>query len=260
MTRVSFSDNPPTIDISMPTKWTELSDTELRTVFRVLDRYTGKNDSLPFQVFRRLAGMSIEREFEGKYLCAFRSGKKTIRSWISPELLAEHLDCLDFIFEPGSEPVRLIRIGVGRKKSYRGVNAKFHGVSFRDYVMLENLYQGFLATKDPTDILRMTAILYPGFRPEKDRIAPYEALSVIQWMVQVKGMFSRTFRNFFRPAGAGAAAPSMADVMNNEIRALTQGDVSKEAEIFEIDCWRCLTELDFKAKEAEEFNRIKNKK
>lgn len=141
MTRVSFSDNPPTIDISMPTKWTELSDTELRTVFRVLDRYTGKNDSLPFQVFRRLAGMSIERESEGKYLCAFRSGKKTIRSWISPELLAEHLDCLDFIFEPGSEPVRLIRIDVGRKKSYRGVNAKFHGVSFRDYVMLENLYQ-----------------------------------------------------------------------------------------------------------------------
>lgn len=259
-TRVSFSDDPPTISVSMPEKWSDLSDTELRTVFRVIDTYTGRDDNVPFQVFRRLAGMRVERTYEGRFLCSFRSGKEKLRCWITPEAMAAHLECLSFLSDPGDTPVRLARIGYGRRKSYKGVNPQLHGFRFLDYVMLENLYQGFLKSKDPSDILKMTSLLYPGFRPGKDRISAYEALSVIQWMVQVKGMFARTFRNFFRPAAGGGSAPSMAEVMNNEIRALTQGDVSKEAEIFEIDCWRCLTELDFKAREAEEFNRIKNKK
>ena len=41
--------------------------------------------------------------------------------------------------------------------------------------------------------------------------------------------------------------------MNNQIRALTEGDVTKENEILALDTWRALTELDAKAREAEEF-------
>lgn len=48
---------------------------------------------------------------------------------------------------------------------------------------------------------------------------------------------------------------SMAEVMNNEIRALTGGDISKEDMVLSTDCWRALTELDYKAKEAEDFNK-----
>lgn len=257
--RVSFSDNPPTIDVKMPTRWTELSDDELRTVFRVIDNYTDPKDNVPFHVFRCLANMQVERQDDGRFLCAFKTAKGKSRCWVTPEQLTEHLECLAFLSEPGNVPVRLNRIGFGQKKSYQGVNPQLHNVSFLDYVKLENLYQGFLRTQDVTDILKMTAILYPGFRPKKDRISSYEGLSIIQWMVQVKGMFAKAFPNFFKPANGSAGAPSMVEVMNNEIRALTGGDVSKEAEIFDVDCWRCLTELDFKAKEAEEFNRIKNK-
>lgn len=259
-TRVSFSDDSPTIDIKMPTRWTELSDEELRLVFRAIDTYTDPKDNVPFHVFRCLSGMRVERQGDKGFLCAFGNGKKRFRCWVTPEQLAEHLECLEFLSEPGDVPVRLNRIGFGQKISYQGVNPQLHNVSFLDYVKLENLYQGFLRTKDVKDILKMTAILYPGFRPEKDRISSYEGLSIIQWMIQVKGMFAKAFRNFFKPSdGSGGAAPSMVEVMNNEIRALTNGDVSKEAEIFDVDCWRCLTELDYKAKEAEEFKRIKNK-
>lgn len=259
-TRVSFSADPPTIDIKMPTKWTELSDDELRLVFRAIDTYTDPKDNVPFHVFRCLSGMRVERREEDRFLCSFGNGKKKFRCWLTPAQLDEHLECLSFLSEPGDVPVRLNRIGFGQKKSYQGVNPQLHGVSFLDYVKVENLYQGFIRTKDITDILKITSILYPGFRPEKDRISAYEALSIIQWLVQVKEMFSKTFHHFFKPAGADSGtAPSMVEIMNNEIRALTGGDVSKEEEIFDIDCWRCLTELDFKAKEAEEFNRLKNK-
>lgn len=260
MTRVSFSDNPQTIKITMPKRWTELSDEELRLVFRILDHYSGRKENIAFHLFRMLTKMHVERQYEGRYQCCFPLGKKKIRCWISPEDLAEQLECLSFLEEPGAAPVHLNRIGFGLKKSYQGVHPQLHNVSFMDYVRLENLYQGFLKTKDMREILKIASILYPGFRPETDHIHAYEGLSIIQWLIQVKGMFAKAFPHFFKPSADGSGpAPSMVEVMNNEIRALTNGDVSKEAEIFDVDCWRCLTELDYKAREAEEFNRLKNK-
>lgn len=44
--------------------------------------------------------------------------------------------------------------------------------------------------------------------------------------------------------------------MNAQIRALTAGDITKEARVLEMDCWRALTELDAKAKEAEEMRKM----
>ena len=182
---------------------------------------------------------------------------KKFRCWVTPAMLAEHLECLDFLSDPGNVPVRLKVIG--QRRHYTAVNAQLHDVSFRDYVKIENLYQGFLRTNDFRDITKIASLLYPGFRPEKDRMYPYEVLSILHWLVQIKALFARLFKNFFRPAEGNGKAPNMVDVLNNEIRALTMGDVTKEAEILEIDCWRALTELDFKAKEAEEFNRAKSK-
>lgn len=262
-TRVSFSDNPPTIDVAMPTKWSDLSQEELRIVFQIIDSFTDKKDNVPFQVFRRLAHMRIERRDEDRFMCCFKVGagrrSKKYRCWVTPDMLAEHLECLNFLYDPGNIPVRLEVIGRGLRRQYAAVNPQLHDVSFRNYVKIENLYQGFLRTNDFRDIAKITALLYPGFRPDKDKMHTYEALSILQWLVQIKAMFARVFKNFFRPADGTTEAPKMVDVLNNEIRALTMGDVTKEAEILEIDCWRALTELDFKAKEAEEFNRAKNR-
>ena len=38
-----------------------------------------------------------------------------------------------------------------------------------------------------------------------------------------------------------------------QVRALTDGDITKQQAVFETDCWAALTELDEKAREAEEF-------
>ena len=42
--------------------------------------------------------------------------------------------------------------------------------------------------------------------------------------------------------------------MNAQIRALTKGDVTKEAEVLALDTWRALTELNVQAKEYKELN------
>ena len=43
--------------------------------------------------------------------------------------------------------------------------------------------------------------------------------------------------------------------MNAQIRALTGGDITKEEIIRKANVWRALTELDAKAREAEELNK-----
>lgn len=48
---------------------------------------------------------------------------------------------------------------------------------------------------------------------------------------------------------------SILESINVQLRALTDGDVTKEQSVKQIDCWRALTELNAKAKEAEEFRR-----
>lgn len=48
--------------------------------------------------------------------------------------------------------------------------------------------------------------------------------------------------------------------MNAQIRALTKGDVTKEAEVFALDTHRALTELNAQAREYKQLNSQLNKK
>ena len=84
---------------------------------------------------------------------------------------------------------------------------------------------------------------------------------VIHWWAQVKGMFGDLFPHFFKTAGAadGSEAPDMRTIMDNQIRALTGGDITKEKDVLDMDVWRALTELDAKAKEAEDFKKSMKK-
>lgn len=245
-TRVSFSDGE--VRISLPRCWEELTQSELAAVYRVKAACseTG-SESVTALAFAAISGMKVLFRRDGRFACRFRSGRRRVDIWVSPDLLAEQLDPLEFINEPGAVPVRLDRMQ-GRD----AIDARLLGVTFGTYLRLENLYQGFLASRDAGVLAEIAALLYPG--GGFDRLEGYEQVNVLNWMVQVKNMFAAEFRNFFRPA-AGSSEVSMLDVMNCEIRALTGGDVTKEDMILEIECRRALTELDFLAREAEERKR-----
>ena len=56
-----------------------------------------------------------------------------------------------------------------------------------------------------------------------------------------------------------AIGKQLQELMNTQIRALTGGDITKEREVLEMDCWRALTELNAKARDAEEIKRLYKK-
>ena len=82
-----------------------------------------------------------------------------------------------------------------------------------------------------------------------------ELTNCIMWFSYVKKQFSQLFRHFFKPAPSGGKNVDWLEQMNAQIRALTDGDITKEDAVLEKDCWRALTELDAKAHEAEKFRK-----
>ena len=69
------------------------------------------------------------------------------------------------------------------------------------------------------------------------------------------------FTHFFRMEQVSANNPTalsfqqLQQNMNTQIRALTGGDITKEKEVLEMDCWRALTELEAKAIDYEELQK-----
>ena len=254
MTRVSFSADGRAVDVTLPTSCQQLTQKELRKFYKIIQLYQDHDISSDLRVplFMICTGVRIE-SFDKKtdtFVLRFSRRWKSVRLRISTFDLAEHLEYLDFIKDPGDVPVMLDKV-CGKKPAY---DLKLHGLSFDKYLAIENRYQGFLSSKKVEALFPVAEILFEGFRADKHRLKSFEVFAIIQYLCQIKAMFARQFPNFFRSSG-GETAASMLESMNNQIRALTGGDVIKENEVFATDCWRALTELDYKAKEAEEFRR-----
>ena len=129
---------------------------------------------------------------------------------------------------------------------------------FETFIICDNLYQGYLQTQDDALLDELGATLYGKSIDFK----PYERISIFYWFASLKDSLSRKYSDFFQPIAdaatggnlLGSASPSVEDAMNAQIRALTKGDVTKEAEVLALDTHRALTELNAQAREYKELN------
>ena len=135
-----------------------------------------------------------------------------------------------------------------------------HDVSFYDYLNIEKNYQLFMLNQEDKFLSKMAHLMYrtaDGSADETAKFKPYELLGVFMWFSSVKEYFAANFPHFFRPAKEGGELrrEDILPAMQAQIRALTDGDVTKLQAVYNTDCWAALTELDNKAREAEEFKK-----
>jgi hypothetical protein len=250
----SFSDKDKKLDFRLPTSWSELTQDQLRYIARIMCVFKPKVGQAI--AWRRLTGIHFRFQDEKGWHCSTKVDKQRIDFILSQEELAQFMDKLKWMREISDTPVRLDEIG-----DFCAVDAELHEVKFGDYLACENLYQGYLQTSDKDLVMQMAALLY---RDKKGNYATgihleeEEALTVFLWYAACKNLFSRQFPHFFRLPDEGeeiAEQSGMMERMNAEIRALTGGDITKEQQVLDMDCWRALTELNEKAREAAEFRR-----
>lgn len=236
------------LKLNLPTSWENLSDAQHRYIVRMM-----------------AAGFSGE---ELKYHTLLRFAELTPLSSSMPNVLAHHghavripmeelavaISAFNFLDGYPTTPRRWPTIGKAV-----AVDEMLYGVPFSDFLALENLYQGFLYSKNPEALDEMTGILYPDISPTL-RSEEDTRMVVMLWYSALKQSFTAQYPDLFAPTGDTGSSPSSpGKVMNSMIRALTGGDVVKEEQVLAIDTHRALTELNEKAREARDFNELNSK-
>ena len=201
------------------------------------------------------SNLKILHKYGNDWFC--KHGKQ--KFILTAEQVEQATHALDWLENVPSMPVRISRIG-----KHRAVKADFEGVPFETFIVCDNLYQGYLATKQDNLLDEMAAHLYES---DDIKLCDKERVSVFYWFASLKGLFAKVFKHFFQPIDTASGADGnmiehsgsqyelLQNAVNAQIRALTKGDVTKEQQVLSLDTWRALTELDAQAREYEELNR-----
>lgn len=237
------------INFNVPQGWHELGDKQLRYVYQLIATDSTIDELKTLCLLQWGGAKVVGRQASGAYL--LRKGRFFFEA--TPETIAGLLPYLDWLATVPTSPVRLSKIN--RRTA---LPADFQGVPFETYIVCDNLYQGYLQTRDEALLDQLAAVLYG----RAIALKPFERISVFYWMASLKDSLSRKYSYFFQPIAdaatdgnlLGSSAPSVEDAMNAQIRALTKGDVTKEKEVLALDTHRALTELNAQAREYKELN------
>lgn len=236
------------INFQVPQGWHELGDKQLRYVYQLLANEFATDEVKTLCLLQWSGTKVIGRQDSGAYL--LKKGK--ILFEVTPLTLAELLPHLEWLGSLPTVPVRISKIN-----RQHALPADFSEVPFETFIICDNLYQGYLQTQNDELLDQLGASLYGKSMTFKQ----YERINIFYWFAALKDTFSRKFSDFFQPIEAasggnllGSSAASVEDAMNAQIRALTKGDVTKEAEVLALDTHRALTELNAQAREYKELN------
>lgn len=242
------------LDLHAPRSWKELTQDQLWYVFFLLSRFSTPEE-VKTLMFLRFTGIQVVMKIAGGAHCYIRNngkGKKhyfDIQTWQIQSLMHQ----FDYIDSYESMGVRLECI-----QGFHAVDVILKNVPFIDYLNMEQYYQQFLKTKDSKFLDQLVCVMYRDENGHAATMKPddVERLATFFWFGYIKSFFGRLFPHFFKPVGeAQTENVSFLTVANAQIRALTDGDITKEEQVNNSDCLRALTELNEKAREAEEFRK-----
>ena len=245
-------------NIILPTSWVELSDKQLHMVYHLFARDFSSAE-IKTLCLMKWNGLKVLSQLPDKRFLIKR-GKEVVP--LSTRQIQQATSVLDFLDSFAPMPVRISRIG-----KYHALPADFEKVPFEEFLFVENLFQGYLNTQSDELLLQMAQVMYASDHVKPDKA---QLIVIFYWMASLKQYFATQFSNFYKPAsnssdgnllGSGQTDiyRQLRESTNAMIRALTGGDITKEAAIMKMDTWRALTELDAKAREAEELRKAAKK-
>lgn len=145
--------------------------------------------------------------------------------------------------------------------------------NFIQYVEAENYYQAYLHKKDDQFLYKLMAVLFqPGNKYNNSKVSKLagyfkrrplvEKHITLMWMVGMKTYFARKYKYLFARVSdedqeEEETLPDMAEIINNQLRILTEGDVTKRKLVLSANTVDALSELNDKCREYEQ---LKNKK
>ena len=257
-TRKTARDSSSSVEIRLhaPKEWHELSQKELRYALTLMANGFEGVSLKTFMLIRFNKIQVVRRSKDGWKLV-----KDKQVFYADKWLITSLVDGMKFVDRYENFDARLDSV-----QGFRAVNGLLNGVPFNDYLKMEIAYQLYNKTNDDMYLVKLARLLY---RDDKGRPAnaiepdKAEILGVFLWYAHIKDVFSRLFPELFRKVGnadGGVDDMDMRSITDAQLRLLTDGDVTKEAAVRQVDCKRALTELNAKAREAREMKAKLNNK
>lgn len=240
------------IHIKLPQSWQMMTQKQLTTFYRILSQHFPLEEA-KVHCFMIFSGIRVITRIDDMIFFCSHGKRKFMLNTVDVTCAAK---TLDFLLDIPAVPIRLERVG-----KYFAYPADFSGVPFKIWLSLENFYQGYLATEDNQLLLQMAKLMYHN---DDFTCEDYVLISVFYWFSSLKRYFSIRFSHFFQPFDESCCleqktvAQRLQDSMDSQIRALTKGDVTREAAVLDTDTLRALTELNALAKEYEELQKMKS--
>lgn len=245
------------VDIYVPTSWAELTPAQYRAAVQL--KSTWPRDEARVYAFLAFAGIQLVSREQGTTALVRLHGKP-YRVTLSSIMLGARE--VGFIDNPPEFPLRYDEV-----EGHAAPDAELHGVPFGTYLQADAAFARFLLTRSDAHALQLIELLYGADVAESPRRAEYIYMAT-QWWTGLKTYLARLFRHIFRPAASKEgeegqpAQPDeeeIRDLTLAQIRALTDGDVTKEEAVLNVDTWSALAELDAKARDAAEIRRLYSK-
>ena len=240
------------LSVNVPASWQELTDKQLYYVYRLLGKDI-PTERVMMYAFCKFAKLHVIKELSSEVVLV-RKGFRTVP--LRKSDLVYGAMRLEFIGQPSTVPLR-----AEAYTGYRAVNPELRAFPFGHYLQVENYFQAFLQDGTNTDCLAaLAALLYPGYKGTPDKTFQY---NLLHWVYSLKQYFASEFPDLFQPMARNKDSendwPDMKAITEAEIRALNGGDITKTQSILETDTWGALAELNAKAREAKELERIRTK-
>lgn len=252
----SIRDGIRVFDFSAPSSWEELQEDELRYILTIMTLFQDQTVAKCY-ILGRFCGIKVLKHtrtgWKCSVLCLTKNGKKKREVlYLSEGEILSLLKNFDFIGD------YTYYLPLDTCAGLYAVERLIRDVTFFDYLQLEKNYQLYLIHKDDKFLKKMGWILYRNKSGESDETAifqSFELLNVFMWYSSIKGYLAENFPHFFKPSSQGGELKQedLMPAMQAQIRALTDGDITKQQAVYDSLCWDALTELDNKAREAEEF-------
>lgn len=247
-----------TIEISVPHSWAELSEKQLLTISEML-LFPGKSEEyIQILALKYFSGLKIIKPVgPGIFLCKFNRCKILLDSY----QINFHRKKLSWItgVPVGVKPLHKL-------KGFRPVYDTLEGSPLKLYLAAENYYQAYLHTEDDFYLRSLASVLYSAGTEWNDNetavkqnkfksCSPSELFTVFLWYNSIKQILTNKYPFLFVSSeDTGNDTPDMRSHINNMLRVLTSGDVTKMEAVLATETWYALYELNEKAREIEEFN------
>ncbi|MFW5583915.1 MAG: hypothetical protein ACOCM7_01735 [Bacteroidales bacterium] len=241
--------------MALPTSWQELTQKQLRAALSLMA--TGAaGKSLMTQAFLIFSGLKPE----GEDIYRNRAG---FLMKIGVNQIAAAALHLEYLTTPPTAAVRLDRAGDGTPCK---TGADFEDATFGEFLHTDGLFLMYLNNPGANAyrLVEIAEMLYPGI----GRAAANSRLmnaNIIIWLTGLKKQLAGMYPYLFAAPAAGyeetpdeTAARSRRATLSM-IRALTGGDITKENDILQTAAHSALNELNEKAREAKELEKISKK-